>query len=161
MPSNAKFLIIGATRGEDDEKLLQELKQMTIDMQIDNSITFFVNQPRDAILAVFAQTKVAIHTMKEEHFGISIVEMMSAGLVTIAHASGGPLHDIIGSTEEPVGFVASTEQDYVDHVVKSMNNFDNNWFLRLRDNARKHVVDVFGIYSFNSAFLKLIHRGFK
>jgi alpha-1,2-mannosyltransferase len=29
--------------------------------------------------------------MKQEHFGISVVEMMAAGLVTIAHASAGPL----------------------------------------------------------------------
>ena len=48
---------------------------------------------------LFARAKVGLHTMKEEHFGISIVEMMTAGLITIAHASGGPRHDIIGATE--------------------------------------------------------------
>ena len=47
--------------------------------------------------------------MKEEHFGISIVEMMSAGLITIAHASAGPKHDIIGVCSEPVGFIAKTQ----------------------------------------------------
>ena len=64
------------------------------------------NQSREAIIEVFKRSKVAIHTMKEEHFGISIVEMMSAGLITIAHASGGPKHDIIGVCSEPVGFIA-------------------------------------------------------
>ena len=66
------------------------------------------NQSREAIVDVFKISKVAIHTMKEEHFGISIVEMMSAGLITIAHASGGPQHDIIGCKQEPVGFVAKS-----------------------------------------------------
>jgi len=47
-------------------------------------------------MSLFEQAKVAIHTMREEHFGITIVEMMAAGMVTIAHASGGPLRDIIG-----------------------------------------------------------------
>ena len=44
--------------------------------------------------------------MKNEHFGIAIVELMSAGLITIAHSSGGPLMDIIGKSPEPVGFLA-------------------------------------------------------
>lgn len=47
-----------------------------------------------------ASAKVGLHTMRDEHFGISIVEMMAAGILTIAHKSGGPLKDIIGSTEE-------------------------------------------------------------
>jgi len=38
--------------------------------------------------AIFQQAKVAIHTMKFEHFGIAICEMMSAGIITIAHSSG-------------------------------------------------------------------------
>jgi len=28
--------------------------------------------------------------MKEEHFGIVVAELMSSGIVTIAHNSGGP-----------------------------------------------------------------------
>ena len=43
--------------------------------------------------------------MKDEHFGIVIVELMSAGLVTIAHASGGPLQDIIGKSDDQIGFL--------------------------------------------------------
>lgn len=33
--------------------------------------------------------------MKAEHFGISIVEMMAAGLIVLAHKSAGPKMDII------------------------------------------------------------------
>lgn len=33
--------------------------------------------------------------MEAEHFGIAIVEMMSAGLITIAHNSAGPQMDTI------------------------------------------------------------------
>lgn len=28
--------------------------------------------------------------MKHEHFGISVVELMSSGIITIAHNSAGP-----------------------------------------------------------------------
>lgn len=36
-----------------------------------------------------------LHTMTDEHFGISIVEYMAAGLVPIANNSGGPRTDIV------------------------------------------------------------------
>lgn len=38
---------------------------------------------------------IGIHTMEYEHFGIALVEMMAAGLITIAHNSAGPAMDII------------------------------------------------------------------
>ena len=55
-----------------------------------------INTKREEFIELFAKSKVAIHTMKEEHFGISVVEMMSAGLIVIAHDSAGPKMDIIG-----------------------------------------------------------------
>jgi alpha-1,2-mannosyltransferase len=33
--------------------------------------------------------------MEAEHFGISIVEMLAAGLIVVAHNSAGPRFDII------------------------------------------------------------------
>lgn len=42
-----------------------------------------------------SQALIGIHTMKDEHFGISVVDMMAAGLITIAHDSAGPRLDII------------------------------------------------------------------
>ena len=57
--------------------------------------------------------------MKDEHFGIAIVEMMSAGLVTIAHASGGPKHDIIGHSDDLIGYLASTTEEFTQFVVRA------------------------------------------
>ena len=96
LPPNSIFYMIGGTRGDADDKLLSDLKKMAIDLNLKDSVRFVVNQPRDVLLKHFRTAKVGLHTMKQEHFGIAIVEMMSAGLVTIAHASGGPLQDIIG-----------------------------------------------------------------
>jgi alpha-1,2-mannosyltransferase len=50
------------------------------------------------------EASVGIHTMWNEHFGISVVEMMAAGLVVVAHNSGGPSMDIVVPFEdEPTG----------------------------------------------------------
>ena len=51
-----------------------------------------------------------------------IVEMMAAGLLTIAHRSGGPLMDIV--TEDAGarnGFLAVTAQEYAAHIAFIIN----------------------------------------
>ena len=104
---------------------------MAIDMNLKDSVQFMVDRPRSELIEYFSRAKVGLHTMKEEHFGIVIVELMSAGLVTIAHASGGPLHDIIGKSDEQIGYLCSSTSEFADQVVHAMNNFDSNQTLEL------------------------------
>ena len=89
--------MIGATRGKDDEAIVEKLQELAIELNVNESVKFYINKPREEIMSLFSRSKVAVHTMKEEHFGISIVEMMSAGLIVIAHNSAGPKMDIIGA----------------------------------------------------------------
>jgi glycosyltransferase involved in cell wall biosynthesis len=44
--------------------------------------------------------------MEYEHFGIAIVELMSSGIITVAHDSAGAQMDIIGEAKMKVGFLA-------------------------------------------------------
>ena len=47
--------------------------------------------------------------------GIGVVEMMAAGVVTIAHNSGGPRSDIVVRMHGiPTGFLASSASEYAD-----------------------------------------------
>ena len=50
--------------------------------------------------------------MEYEHFGIAIVELMTSGIITIAHNSAGPKMDIIGTAKKPVGYLASSVAHY-------------------------------------------------
>ena len=54
-----------------------------------------VNQPYSKIEECLRDSSVGLHTMEAEHFGISIVEMLAAGLIVVAHSSAGPKYDII------------------------------------------------------------------
>lgn len=109
--------MVGATRGKDDEEIVDQLRSQARDLKIDDSVEFFINKSRDEVLDLFSESKVAIHTMKEEHFGISIVEMMSAGLITIAHDSAGPKMDIIGGAIKQVGYLAEDKNSYKKTLV--------------------------------------------
>ena len=60
---------------------------------------------------------IGLHTMWNEHFGIAVVEMLAAGLITIAHRSGGPLMDIVNeSAESQTGFLAIHDYEYAECI---------------------------------------------
>lgn len=62
---------------------------------------------------------IGIHTMRQEHFGIGIVEMMAAGLLVVAHNSGGPKSDIVARPSE-TGFLATTAEEYADALHQAL-----------------------------------------
>lgn len=73
------------------------------------------------------ESSIGLHTMWNEHFGISIVEMLAAGLLVIAHNSGGPAMDIIPSTTGPnqIGYLAATEIEYSKCMKDAIDMLDN------------------------------------
>lgn len=53
--------------------------------------------------------------MEYEHFGISLVEMLAAGLIVVAHNSAGPKMDILA---DEIGFLCENTEDYVFSIVR-------------------------------------------
>jgi alpha-1,2-mannosyltransferase len=61
--------------------------------------------------------------MEAEHFGISCVEMMAAGVILVAHNSAGPKADIIkhaSSEQERCGYLADNYEDYVSMLTEAI-----------------------------------------
>jgi glycosyltransferase involved in cell wall biosynthesis len=58
------------------------------------NVEFCINLPRSEVVKLLAKSKVFVHACRGEHFGISVVEGMAAGLPVIVHRSGGPYEDI-------------------------------------------------------------------
>jgi alpha-1,2-mannosyltransferase len=125
IPRGSKFWLIGTVRDEDDQRIVDQLKDLAKSLQIEDTIEFKIKKPRDEIVDIFSKAKVAIHTMRNEHFGIAVVELMASGIITIAHKSAGPLEDIIGGTDIPVGYLAENENEYAMFVEMAMNNFES------------------------------------
>lgn len=96
---NIRLAICGTTRGKEDEKILADLQELVKELQLQDYIEFCPNFKYPDLLAKIKESHCGIHTMEAEHFGISIVEMVAAGVLVLAHNSAGPRFDIIKEEE--------------------------------------------------------------
>jgi len=79
----------------------------------------------------------------------------AAGLIPVAHRSGGPLADIIvpfGGAEQPVGYLAETKSEYADALLRifALNNGDRT---RIQTAARAASAHKFADSQFAQGFL--------
>jgi len=138
--TDLKFYIVGSCRGSEDEVFLADLKKYANRLKLQDKVTFWVNLPFNELMQKFEVCRIGIHTMKAEHFGIAIVEMMASGLLTIAHNSAGPKYDIIKAREsDPVGFLAETANDYIDAISLCIDKDNEDFVGEMVKRARKEV----------------------
>lgn len=104
-----KLFMIGSIRDEKDKKLFDELQNYIVIQGLAENIELLPNLSLGEVKKKFEKAKIGLHTMRDEHFGISVIEMMSSGLITIAHKSAGPLNDIIGPADL-VGLLAESKK---------------------------------------------------
>lgn len=166
--SNAKLILVGSCRGKADEERVEKLRRLSKSLGISDSVEFVLNQPFPVLKDYFSRASVGLHTMWNEHFGIGVVEMMAAGLVTIAHNSGGPKADIIvdlkkevngNTTQCRTGFLASTEEEYADVMYEALQGLCDKDVQSIRscaqDSSERFSDDVFNS-SFKTLMMKLL-----
>ena len=164
---DVQLWLIGSCRNEQDQGRVKELQEFasqkglltnsTNDASAGNEhskVAFKINLPYTELEESMKCAAVGIHTMRQEHFGIGIVEMMSAGLLTIAHNSGGPKTDII----EPnvTGFLATTSKEYADCIHKALS-LDTDKSNDMRQKARLSS-DRFSDSAFDEHLLKSLAK---
>ena len=152
--SDVKLVMVGSTRNEEDRALVKSLKDVASALAISDNVVFVVNAPFTELHSWLCCAQVGLHTMWNEHFGISVVEMMAAGLITVAHDSGGPKLDLISSVpipyDEPIdpaafsdltkaasatGYLATTASQYAQCLHVALDTYNDS--LTLRQRARK------------------------
>lgn len=100
------------------------------------------------------KASIGIHSMKNEHFGISVVELMAGGLIVIAHDSAGPRMDII--RDGVTGFLADDVEDYAEKINMLVNMSDSN-LRNTRLKARESVGKMFSDSSFKDTLTTLLN----
>ncbi|KAJ8888060.1 hypothetical protein PR048_007546 [Dryococelus australis] len=110
---NLVLVIIGSCRNAEDEERVQDMKDLCKHLSLENNVQFRVNISYQELKEELQQGLIGLHSMWNEHFGIGVVECMAAGLIMVAHRSGGPQMDIVEESESSrTGFLASDEDEY-------------------------------------------------
>ena len=65
------------------------LRKQANELGIADQVDFHLNVSFARLQEFLGQASCGLHTMWNEHFGIGVVEMQAAGMITIAHDSGG------------------------------------------------------------------------
>ncbi len=106
---------------------------------------------RKRLLEVIHRARYGIHAMHEEHFGIAVAEMMRAGCVVFAHASGGP-PEILGGLEPLLFEDADDAVDKIDALLTGERALSE---VRAALTAR---ADFFSAEHFSSAIREVVAR---
>ena len=64
---------MGGVRNEDDQKLFHDLKFYAESLGLSNCLEFHPNLKSSEVKNKFETTKIGIHTMRDEHFGIRVI----------------------------------------------------------------------------------------
>lgn len=130
--SNSRLVLYGGCRDTEDHKRADFLRDLIQRLDLSSRIDLAVNVSFENLVNSVAESNTALHTMVNEHFGIVLVEFMAAGLITIAHDSGGPKMDIITDGED--GFLARDAIDFGEKLVK-ISQMKENERQRIEKNA--------------------------
>lgn len=121
---DSKFILVGAVKGEGGEDYLETLKRVAGKLPI----KFIVNPGFDELKMLYAKAKVFWHAAgfgidedlepeKVEHFGITTVEAMSAGVVPVVIDKGGQ-REIITPTS---GFLCDSVEMMIERTFSLLN----------------------------------------
>ena len=100
---HVRLVLLGGARGVEDERRVERLRRLADELEIPSRcVEFRINEPFAVLQRLYGEALVGLHTMWNEHFGMGVVEMAAAGMLVIAHNSGGPREDIlVGPTTSP------------------------------------------------------------
>ena len=129
-----------------------KLKQMVIDLGLADYISFEINARLDKLLSIMRQSRVYFHPMVGEHFGISIVEAMAAGLIPIIPNEGG-LTEFV-----PKEYQFSTIEEAAEIITFIFNDLPETERIKISDNHINRFSNSHYIESFHSILNELLTR---
>ncbi|KAL6727048.1 hypothetical protein Aduo_008963 [Ancylostoma duodenale] len=130
--TEVELTIAGGCRNAEDQSRVRKLKELSKEWDLNSNIKWKLNVAYEELFDALSEALISIHTMWNEHFGISVVEGMAAGTIMLAHDSDGKKEQL------PLGFLAATKEEYVRlilHII-DMTREERD---AIRDVARKSL----------------------
>ena len=144
--------LIGGVRNSEDQKIFEELNIYARQLGVEQYVKFLKNGTIEQILEEFSKAKIGIHTMIEEHFGITLIEMMAAGLIVVTHNSAGAKNDILKSEGEmKPGFLVNNDTEYVQQIEEILIRYDEIKGQIIQDSTQR--AEKFSDEAFQEKFL--------
>lgn len=148
------LLLAGSCRNSEDEQRVADLKRLCEDLSVSKEVEFHLNIPFSQLKDLLSQSTIGIHTMWNEHFGIGVVEFMAAGVIALAHNSGGPKLDIVTEWNgKETGYLALDVDEYSDAIMAIFSMNENKRDL-MREAARESAQLKFSEEIFEKEFIK-------
>eukprot|EP00003_Mantamonas_plastica_P024266 TRINITY_DN4492_c0_g1_i11.p1 TRINITY_DN4492_c0_g1~~TRINITY_DN4492_c0_g1_i11.p1 ORF type:complete len:250 (-),score=85.32 TRINITY_DN4492_c0_g1_i11:58-807(-) len=156
-----RLVMIGSCRNEGDQAIIDGVNAKAKELGVDQHIELAINASFDQLKEYLSSASVGLHTMWNEHFGIGVVELMAAGVITIAHNSGGPKMDIVvpaatdDADQQSVGFLAATATEYADAMEMALG-MDGQQRLAMQQRARERSGKMFSEEEFGTRVLDVL-----
>ena len=151
---NVQFSVVGAFSGGKSANYYQKFRSKTADEQLAN-VELLKALDFNDLLKLYGKAKIYLHSMKDEHFGITIIEAMAAGLVPVVYRGGGPWEDILKAKQGHYGFSYKTPEEAAGIIEMLLANEA----LR-RDIAERNMgyAKQFSDTQFKKQFIDLINK---
>ncbi len=139
---NYSFVIAGALNKGDETYYSNLIKNKPDNVEIRANIN------EEDKIALLKKAAIYLHLNRREHYGISILEAMSYGLVPVVPESGGPWEDIIehgrygygfNTIDEAVEQIKNIDFDIIKTIIDSMDRFSFKNFYYNMDNFVEEV----------------------
>mmetsp|Transcript_18192 Transcript_18192/g.47420 ORF Transcript_18192/g.47420 Transcript_18192/m.47420 type:complete len:476 (+) Transcript_18192:84-1511(+) len=154
--SKVELVMVGGCRNSGDQARVAALEALLAKLNLKHCAKIVTNAPYPELKRHLREAAVGIHTMRDEHFGIGVVEFMAAGAIPLAHNSAGPRMDIVTpAADGDTGFLAATEEEYTEALAQvfAMIPADR---LAMQRRARQAVKHRFSDEAFREAFLAAV-----
>jgi glycosyltransferase involved in cell wall biosynthesis len=148
------FAVVGSFSGEKSTNYYQKLC-LTLSEEKLTNVELLKTLEFNNLLALYGKSKIYLHSMKDEHFGIVVLEAMAAGLVPVVYQGGGPWEDILKAKQGYYGFSYRTAEE-AGNIIK---------MLLAAENVGKEIVErnrgytlEFSDEVFKERFMKLLNK---
>ena len=149
-----KFVIAGSVGEALAMRYFEKLRRMREKMSIRN-VELLRDVSLPDLLNILSRSKVYLHAMVNEHFGMSVVEAMAAGLVPVVHRSGGTYTDVIEMSR--YGYAYRSLEECVKAIQHALSSY-RRWYTTVKRRAMSFSKHRF-IEKFSTVISKVVGYG--